>query len=288
MLIKIFMQVRKEQTLTTTVGIGNLHLHDELQAIIDSIQAGRYSEQIVFPCSGRAMSRRQVSDALNPAAILHRRPAECPTPPPLAAARIGGEALRRERTGALRSCMQQRSVSRERESGRCNEVFPRETVGVLRSRLPTTAKCFPGRGSGRCVHAGSSEMFPKERVEGLRPRLQHNVFYKSGGWFIGQVSSQSSFHSQLKQTYFWTKYLVASRCVEGGSGRSCIVGLVLLSSFSCIGCVPRFEFWDFNFLAEAFRGLTVRHAKVAADSHQWFSSQIDTRKLTLLEFGAFD
>jgi hypothetical protein len=45
------LQVQNEQTLTTAARIGNLDLHDELQVIIDSIQAGRYSEQIVFPCS---------------------------------------------------------------------------------------------------------------------------------------------------------------------------------------------------------------------------------------------
>jgi hypothetical protein len=33
------------------VWMGNLDLHDKLQIIIDSIQAGRYSEHIVFPCS---------------------------------------------------------------------------------------------------------------------------------------------------------------------------------------------------------------------------------------------
>jgi len=68
-----------------------------------------------------------------------------------------------------------------RERGRCaracsNEVFPREMVGVLRSRLPATAKCFLGRGSGRCVDAGNSEVFPKERVGALRSHLQHSIF----------------------------------------------------------------------------------------------------------------
>jgi hypothetical protein len=45
------LQVQNEQTLTTAARMGNLDLHDELQVIIDSIQASRYIEQIVFPCS---------------------------------------------------------------------------------------------------------------------------------------------------------------------------------------------------------------------------------------------
>jgi hypothetical protein len=75
-----------------------------------------------------------------------------------------------------------------------------------------------------------------------------------------------------KQKSFWTMYLVASGYVEGGSGWYCVAGLVLLSSFSCIGCVPGSEFWDFSFLAKALRGLTTRHARVTGDSHKWFSS----------------
>ncbi len=45
-----------------------------------------------------------------------------------------------------------------------------ESGGV--ALTPIVAKCFPGTESGRCAHAWSSEVFPKERVGALCSRLQ--------------------------------------------------------------------------------------------------------------------
>ncbi len=49
---------------------------------------------------------------------------------------------------------------------------------------PIAAKCFPGRESGCCAHACSSEVFPEEKVGALRSCLEQRSVSQGESWGV--------------------------------------------------------------------------------------------------------